>query len=70
MKKKKFPRRIRTSSKFNKEKHNMEVFYKIWKKYDEIQLTKKMDLNNRKMKNHPLSTDATSCNSGRITQLT
>ena len=31
-------------------------FYKIWKKYNEIQLPKnKMDLNNRKMTNHPLS---------------
>ena len=28
-----------------------------FKKYDEIQLTKKMDLNNRKMKNHPPSQD-------------
>ena len=29
----------------------MVVFYTIWKKYDEIQLTKnKMDFNNRKMK--------------------
>ena len=34
----------------------MVAFYKIWKKYNEIQLTKvKMDLNNRKMKNHPPS---------------
>ena len=24
--------------------------YKIWKKYNEIQLTKKMDLNNQKLK--------------------
>ena len=31
----------------------MVKFYKKWKKYYEIQLTKnKMDLNNRKMKNH------------------
>ena len=31
----------------------MVLFYKIWKKYNEIQLTKnKMDLNNRTM-NHP-----------------
>ena len=30
----------------------MLVFDKIWKKYNEIQLTKnKIDLNNRKMKN-------------------
>ena len=33
----------------------MVVFYKIWKKYNEIQLTKKMDLNNLKTKNHPPS---------------
>ena len=32
----------------------MVTFYKKWKKYNEIQLTKnKMDLNNRKMTNHP-----------------
>ena len=33
------------------------MFYKKWKKYTEkIQLAKnKMDLNNRKMKNHPPS---------------
>ena len=36
--------------------HNIVVFHKIWKKYNEIQLTKnKMDLNNRIMKNHPPS---------------
>ena len=30
--------------KINNSKHNIEVFYKIWKKYNEIQLTKnKMD---------------------------
>ena len=34
----------------------MAVFYKIWKKYDEIQLTKnKMNLKNLKMKNQPPS---------------
>ena len=34
----------------------MVIFYKKWKKYNEIQLTKnKMDLNNRKMTNHPLT---------------
>ena len=27
----------------------MVIFYKKWKKYNEIQLTKKMDLNIRKM---------------------
>ena len=35
----------------------MEIFYKKWKKYNEIQLTKnKMDLNNRKITKiiHPL----------------
>ena len=32
----------------------MVVFYKTWKKYNKIQLTKnKMYLNNRKMTNHP-----------------
>ena len=32
----------------------MVIFYKKWKKYNEIQLTKnKMDLNNQKMTNHP-----------------
>ena len=32
----------------------MVLFYKIWKKYNEIQLTKtKMDLNIRKMTNRP-----------------
>ena len=36
----------------------MVIFYKKWKKYNEIQLTKnKMDLNNRKMTNHPPSPD-------------
>ena len=51
------PRRpITTKSKYNDNKHNMELFYKIWKKYNEIQSTiNKMDLNNRKMKNHPPS---------------
>ena len=34
----------------------MLFFLKIWKKHKEIQLTKnKMDLNNRKNKNHPPS---------------
>ena len=34
----------------------MVIFYKKWKKYNEIQLTKnKIDLNNRKMTNHPPS---------------
>ena len=34
----------------------MVIFYKKWKKYNEIQLTKnKMDLNIRKMTNHPPS---------------
>ena len=37
-------------------KQNIVVFYKIWKKCNGIQLTKnKMDLNNRKMTNHPPS---------------
>ena len=34
----------------------MVLFYKTWNKYYEIRSTKnKMDLNNRKMKNHPPS---------------
>ena len=34
----------------------MVIFYKKWKKYNEIQLTKnKMDLNNLKMTNDPSS---------------
>ena len=34
----------------------MVIFYKKWKKYNEIRLTKnKMDLNSRKMTNHPPS---------------
>ena len=34
----------------------MVIFYKKWKIYNEIQLTKnKMDLNIRKMTNHPPS---------------
>ena len=38
----------------NNNNHNIVVFYKIWEKYNEIQLTKnKMDLNNGKMTNHP-----------------
>ena len=36
----------------------MVIFYKKWKKYNEFQLTKnKMDLNIRKMTNHPPSPD-------------
>ena len=34
----------------------MVIFYKKWKKYNEIQLTKnKMELNIRKITNHPPS---------------
>ena len=33
----------------------MVIFYKKWKKYNETQLTKKKDLNIRKMTNHPPS---------------
>ena len=40
------------------EKQNVIIFYKKWKKSNEIQLTKnKMDLNIRKMTNHPPSPD-------------
>ena len=36
----------------------MVIFYKKWKKYNEFQLTKnKMDLNIRKITNHPPSPD-------------
>ena len=36
----------------------MVIFYKKWKKYNKIQLSKsKMDLNIRKMTNHPHSPD-------------
>ena len=44
---------ITTQSKYKNNKQNMVIFYKIWKKYNEIQLTKnKMDLNNKKMTNY------------------
>ena len=44
---------ITTKSKYNNNKQNMVIFYKKWKKYNEIRFTKnRMDLNNRKMKNH------------------
>ena len=33
----------------------MVVFYKIWKKYNEIELKNKIDLGNLKKKNHPSS---------------
>ena len=38
---------------YNNNKQNIVVYCKIWKKYSEIQL----DLNNRKMTNHPPSPD-------------
>ena len=42
-----------TVSKYNNNK-NKVVFYNMWKKYNEIQLTNnKMDFNNRIMINHP-----------------
>ena len=50
------PQRITTQSKYNNNKQNMVIFYKKWKMYYEIQLTKnKMDLNIRKNTNHPPS---------------
>ena len=56
--KKKFRRPITARSKYNINKHNMVLFEKIWKKSDEIQVTKnKMGLNNRKMKIHKPSPD-------------
>ena len=40
----------------NNNKQNIVIFYKKWKEYNEIQLTKnKMNLNIRKMTNHPPS---------------
>ena len=39
-----------TSSKYNNKKQEMVIFYKKWKKYNEIQLTKKMDLKKSKNK--------------------
>ena len=40
----------------------MVIFYKKWKKYNEIHLTKnKMDLNIRKMTNHPPSAGSIIC---------
>ena len=45
-----------TKAKYNNNKQNVVIFYNKWKKYNEIQLTKnKMDLNIRKMTNHPPS---------------
>ena len=41
----------------------MVIFYKKWKKYNEIQLTKnKIDLNIRKMTNHPPTSEWYICN--------
>ena len=43
-------------SKYNNNKQSLVIFYKKWKKYNEIQLTKnKMDLNIRKITNYPPS---------------
>ena len=40
-------------------KHNIVLSYKIWKKHNEMKLTKnKMDLSNLKMTNHPSSPEA------------
>ena len=45
-----------SKSKHKKNKHNLLVLCKRWKKYNEIQLTNnKMDLNNLKITNHPPS---------------
>ena len=49
---------ITTQFKYNNNKRNMVIFYKILKNYNEIQLTKnKMDLNIWKMTTHPSSPD-------------
>ena len=47
----------------------MVIFNKKWKKYNEIQLTKNiMDLNIRKMTNHPPSPAEIYVISGRLSQ--
>ena len=47
----------------------MAIFYKKWKKYNEVQLTKnKIDLNIRKMTNHPPSPEAIKLNNIIIIQ--
>ena len=54
MKKKMSRRPITSQLKYNNNKQNVVLFYKKWKKYNEIHLTKnKIDLNNRKMTSHP-----------------
>ena len=65
MKTKEVPTAHRYPAKHNNNKH-MTVFYKIWKKYNEIQLTKnKMDLNNRKMEKPHLEDDGDHASPGR-----
>ena len=56
-KQKKSRRPITSYSKYNNNKHNMVIFYKNWKKYNEKFNSEKnkMDLNIQKMKNHPPS---------------
>ena len=50
MKKKKSRRPLTSKSKYTNNKHNVVIFYKKYKKYNDIHLTKnKMDLNNRIM---------------------
>ena len=51
-KKKNSRRPITTQPIYNNNKQNMAVFYKIWKKYNIIKLTKNK-IDNRKIKNHP-----------------
>ena len=47
-------RRYHILTKIQYNKQNIVIFYKKWKKYNEIKLTKnKIDLNIRKMPNHP-----------------
>ena len=51
-------------TKNNNNKQNIGIFYKKWKKYNEIQWTKnKMNLNIRKMTNRPPSPGTTSLKS-------
>ena len=51
--KKEVPMAYHILNKYNNNKNNMVIFYKKWKKYNKIKLTKnKMDLNIRKITHH------------------
>ena len=52
---KKQPRQhISIKPKYNNNKQNKLLFYKIWKKYNEIQLTKKNEFENENEKSYSL----------------